>query len=194
MRQLSAASARPIPVSPYLYIPPKRRWWPLFACLGAGGVCALALLGSSQQHEGTGSTQKPLVYLFAKSDGLAPASRRSKPSIARSPSEGVRAPEAPAVPDTVADDPPTERPETAMVNVQASSAPSATRTAMAEAAPTRTKANAGRSTVKRSHTRVHRYAARKSQRQEVANYWRYGGYSWGGYGYNGNRSGGWFFN
>lgn len=35
-------------VSPYLYMPPKQRWWPILAALLALGVCLLAILGPSQ--------------------------------------------------------------------------------------------------------------------------------------------------
>jgi hypothetical protein len=40
MRPLTTSSGRPVTLSPYLYglySPPKQRWWPLFAWLGAGG-------------------------------------------------------------------------------------------------------------------------------------------------------------
>ena len=46
MRGLSTPSTRPNALSPYLYgrySPPKQRWWPLFACLGVGGMLVLAL-------------------------------------------------------------------------------------------------------------------------------------------------------
>jgi hypothetical protein len=59
--------------------------------------------------------------------------------------------------------------------------------------PARTKAHTVHLATKHSKP-VRRYAARKSHRQVVANYWRYGGYSWGGYGFNGNRNAGWFLN
>ena len=36
------------PSSPYLYAPPKQRWWPTLAALLAVGICLLAVLGPSQ--------------------------------------------------------------------------------------------------------------------------------------------------
>jgi hypothetical protein len=59
--------------------------------------------------------------------------------------------------------------------------------------PARTKAHTVHLTAKHSKP-VRRYAARKSHRQLVANYWRYGRYSWGWYGFTGNRNAGSFPN
>ena len=187
MRRVSAASTTPLPVSPHLYLPPKRRWWPLFAWLWAAGICGLALFGSSQQLEGTGSQGKPLAHLFVRSNfvrsnELAPANRPVKPAVARGPSQSTHAPEVGAVQNIAGDDLP-------VVNIKTVST---TKTRMPVAAPARTKAYTVHVTAKHSKP-VRRYAARKSHRQVVANDWHYGGYSWGRYGFNGNnRYGGWF--
>ena len=55
----------------------RKRWWPLFALLGAGGACVLALLPQPQQSEHARSTQKPLVYSVIGSGALANA----KPAV-----------------------------------------------------------------------------------------------------------------
>jgi hypothetical protein len=63
MRGLSTSSTRPNALSPHLYgrySAPKQRWWPLFACLGAGGMLGLALL--PQPPDGAQLTERPLVY------------------------------------------------------------------------------------------------------------------------------------
>ena len=52
---------RPLHVSPYFYVPRKRRWWPLLAAFGVGGVCVLALLGPSQPSGDAGA--KPVAQL-----------------------------------------------------------------------------------------------------------------------------------
>src|SRR5262245_50348606 len=132
MRLLSSASTRPLPMSPHLYLPPKRRWWPLFACLGAAGVCALALFGSSEQPDATGLRQTPLVHSFFKFRGFAGMSRHSKPAIAQSFSEGTRVPDAPALPDTAIENTP-RRSDMAVKNVQTGPALAQMRTDIAEA-------------------------------------------------------------
>jgi hypothetical protein len=195
MHRLSAASPRPLPVC--LHLRPKRRWWPLFAGFWAAGVCALALFGSSQQPEGTASQGKPLSHLFVTANELTPANRPVKPAVARGLSESAHAPEVLAVPDIAGDDP-------LVANIKTSSAtktkmpvaaPARTTThAVHVAAPARTGAYAMHVATKHSKP-VRRYAAKKSHPQVVANDWRYGGYSWGRYGFNGNSHyGGWFFN
>jgi hypothetical protein len=97
MRGLSTSSTRPNALSPYLYgryRPPKQRWWPLFACLGVGGMLALALL--PQPPDGTQS--RPLVYSAVGSSVLAAA----KPAI-------KEVAQVPRVPDEAADDSTTAR-------------------------------------------------------------------------------------
>ena len=187
MRQMSAAATRPLSLSPYLYVPSKRRWWPLFACLGAAGICTLALFGSSQQPTGTGSQQKPLAYSVARLDGSARTRRPVKPAGAHGPSESTH--QLPPVPNNIGgEDPTTPPPETVMAPGGNAVAVPARGTAVN--VPARTKANAVHLTAKHSKP-VRRYAARKSHRQVAANYWRYGGYLWGWYGFTGNRNAGW---
>jgi hypothetical protein len=105
-----------------------------------------------------------------------------KPAVVRGPSES--APEVGAGPNIAGDDLPVANVKTV----------STTKTRMRVAAPPRTKAYAVHVAARHSKP-VRRYAARKSHRQVVANDWRYGGYSWGRYGFNGyGRYGGWSFN
>jgi hypothetical protein len=94
MRGLSTPSTRPNALSPYLYgrySPPKQRWWPLFACLGAGGMLALALL--PQPPKGAQPTQRPLVHSAVGSGVLAAA----KPAV-KDLAQGPR------IPDEATDD------------------------------------------------------------------------------------------
>jgi hypothetical protein len=107
-----------------------------------------------------------------------------KPALARGPSESTNAPDVGAVPNIASDHLPLATVKTA----------STIKTTMRVAAPPRTKASAVHTAAKHSKP-VQRYAARKSHRQVVANDWRYGGSSWGRYGFNGyNHYAGWFFN
>ena len=99
MRGLSTSFTRPNALSPYLYgrySPPKQRWWPLFACLGVGGMFALALL--PQPPKGAQSTQRPLVYSVVGSGVLAVA----KPAI-------KEVAQVPSIPDQAADNSTTAR-------------------------------------------------------------------------------------
>ena len=91
---LSTSSTRPNALSPYLYgrySAPKQRWWPLFACLGVGGMVALALL--PQPPQGPQSTQRPLVHSAVGSPVLA----AGKPA-------GKDVAQVPRIPDEAADD------------------------------------------------------------------------------------------
>jgi hypothetical protein len=109
IRRLPASTARPTALSPYLYghySPPKQRWWPLFACLGAGGVLALALL--PQQPDGVRSTEKPVVYTVTGSNALV----TMRPALEE---------HAGAVADRPADVPTLARPETAIDTAEAAS-------------------------------------------------------------------------
>jgi hypothetical protein len=160
--------SKPIALSPYLYgsyRPPKQRWWPLFACLGAGGVFVLSLLGPPQQSDGANSTRQPLVYSVTRSQLVT-----VRPAV----EERAR---APAVVDKPADNPTTASPEIAIANVHA---------------PTRGKAHSEHLSKRRAS--AHRYAARKPRGQEVLSYGRYVGSPWGRYGLTSSRNGGWSFN
>ena len=80
MRALSTSSRGPVTLLPYRYghyRPAKKRWWPLFALLGAVGACVLAMLPTPQQSDDARSTQKPLVYSVIGSGALANA----KPAV-----------------------------------------------------------------------------------------------------------------
>ena len=99
MRGLSTPSTGPNALSPYLYgrySSPKQRWWPLFACLGVGGMLALALL--PQPPGGAQLTQRPLVHSVVGSPVLAVA----KPAV-------KEVAQAPRVPEQAADDSTTAR-------------------------------------------------------------------------------------
>ena len=101
MRALSTSSRGPVTLLPHRYgqyRPTKERWWPLFALLGAGGACVLALLPTSQQSDDARSTQKPLVYSVIGSGALANA----KPAV-KEPAP------APVILNEPADDPPLAR-------------------------------------------------------------------------------------
>jgi len=99
MRGLSTPSARPTALSSYLYgryRSPKPRWWPLFACLGVGGMFALALL--PHPPDGAQSTQTPLMHSTVGSGVLAAA----KPVI-------KEVAQVPRIPDQAADNSAPER-------------------------------------------------------------------------------------
>jgi hypothetical protein len=99
MRGLSTSSTRPNALSPYLYgryRPPKQRWWPLFVCLGVGGMLVLALL--PQPPDRAQSTQRPLVN-SAVGSGVLVAAKPVVKEVAQ-----VR-----RAPDEVADDSATAR-------------------------------------------------------------------------------------
>lgn len=69
-------------VSPYLYVAPKRRWWPTLLTFAAGGACALALLGPSQKPAGVAGTdkaQRPLVLQVRPGDAVAAKDLASPP-------------------------------------------------------------------------------------------------------------------
>ena len=57
-------------VSPYLYVAPKRRWWPTLVTFAAGGMCVLALMGPSQKAS-VEKTQRPLVFQVRPGDAVA---------------------------------------------------------------------------------------------------------------------------
>ena len=68
-------------VSPYLYVAPKRRWWPTLLAFAAGGVCVLALLGPSQKAS-VEKTQRPLVFQVRPGDAVAAKDLASSPPAA----------------------------------------------------------------------------------------------------------------
>jgi hypothetical protein len=81
-RRLFRSFDGPARVSPYFYVPPKRRWWPMLAAFAAGGVCVLALLGSSPRTEEANVAQKPIVHQVRPGTSTR-ASSLPKPAIGR---------------------------------------------------------------------------------------------------------------
>jgi len=176
MRQLSAATTRFVPVSAYHYVPAKRRWWPLFAGLGAAGISALVLLGPSPQQSEP-AQQKPLVHQFARSDGLSPMTARAKARAARA--HEVAGP-------SVGDGPAVDLFAMRLADAQAAASASPPPAETAQVTQVRASTTAVQAKAKRP--RASRYAARKSHRRDAFAYWGYGGgYSWGRYGYGGGR-------
>ncbi len=78
-------------VSPYLYVAPKRRWWPTLLTFAAGGACALALLGPSQKPAGIAVTEKaerPLVFQVRPGDAIPAKDLASPPPAVATESSG----------------------------------------------------------------------------------------------------------
>jgi hypothetical protein len=205
-------------VSPYLYVAPKRRWWPTLLTFAAGGACALALLGPSQKPAGVAGTQKverPLVLQVRPGDAVAAKDLASPPptvaieSSSESPTKSTASAAAEARGTEPAEtlQPNAVAPTSAMASVDGASprVPSETRIVATPARPPVAKRYAARSASKSS---PHRHVAKKSRRYEApsegyaydysgsrryrfAGERAYGGY-WGGpSGYYGQR-GGWF--
>jgi hypothetical protein len=167
VRLQSATSIRSIPISPYLYAPPRRRWWPLLAVIAVAGFGALMLFGASQPT--AAPDQKPLVHTFARTDGLAPLARH-RPRVVKA------GPDAPSVPDGPPVDLAAMRAEMAAADEKARAAAAPAEQVKTAAAP----ANAKR--VQRV-----KHAAKKSRARDAYAYWGYQG-GWGGY-YGGGRRG-----
>ena len=203
-------------VSPYLYVAPKRRWWPTLLTFAAGGACALALLGPSHKPAGVAGTDKaerPLVFQVRPGDAV-PAKDLASPPPAVAP-ESSGEPQAKSTasagepggsePVGAPEQPKTTAPANAMASVPSASRriPPETRIVATPARPPVAKRYAVQSAPKSS---AHRHVAKKSRRYEApsdgyaydysghrryrfAGERAYGGY-WGG-GYYGQR-GGWF--
>jgi hypothetical protein len=78
-------------VSPYLYVAPKRRWWPTLLTFAAGGACALALLGPSHKPIGAPGTEKaerPLVFQVRPGDAVSAKDLASPPPAVAIESSG----------------------------------------------------------------------------------------------------------
>src|SRR6478752_7157402 len=78
-------------VSPYLYVAPKRRWWPTLLTFAAGGACALALLGPSPKPAGVAGTEKPerpLVLQVRPGDAVSAKDLASPPAAVAIESSG----------------------------------------------------------------------------------------------------------
>ena len=167
-----------VPVSPYLYIPPKRRWWPFLAAFGAGGACALALFGSQPQSDGAGAKHQPTAYLPTKPNSSVRASsladaltapripmRADSPPLSTGNAAGslLTATEAGAESERAL-------PEAAMASVQASITTSATRINTAGTAPRRAKIRGAHWTARPSHVYMRHQVATKSHRHEAPVY------------------------
>jgi len=204
-------------VSPYLYVAPKRRWWPTLLTFAAGGACALALLGPSQKPAGVTGTERPerpLVLQVRPGDAVSARDLASPPAVAiesggepqaqSTASAGESHGSAPAQAPPQLD---VASPASAMASVGDASPqlPPETRIITTPArAPAVAKRNAGQLAAKSS---AHRHVAKKSRRHEAPSdgYADYSGYrryrfagdrAYGGYwsapsGYYGQR-GGWF--
>jgi hypothetical protein len=205
-------------VSPYFYVPPKRRWWPTLLTLAAAGVCVLALLGPSHKTGNVAALQKaerPLVLQVRPGDAVAAKDLASPPAAVAENAGEVHAksaaPSGEALPSEAApvpQQPNAAAPTSAMASVEAGNAriPPETRIVSAPARPTVAKRYARQSTQKSSASRQH--VAKKVRRHEAptdgyaydySGYRRYrfaGERAYGGYwgspgGYYGQR-GGWF--
>jgi hypothetical protein len=207
-------------VSPYLYVPPKRRWWPTLLAFAVGGACALALLGPSQKPAGVAGTEKPerpLVLQVRPGDAVSARDLASPPAVAIESSSEQQAqstasageshgslppgtPQQPSAADAGA-------PASAMASVENANPrlPPETRIIATPARPPVAKRYAVQAAPKPS---AHRHVAKKSRRYEApsdgyaydySGYRRYrfaGERAYGGYwgapsGYYGQR-GGWF--
>jgi hypothetical protein len=203
-------------VSPYLYVAPKRRWWPTLLTFAAGGACALALLGPSHKPAGVPGTEKaerPLVLQVGPGDAVAAKDLASPPPAVAIESNGEPQTKPTALageahgtePAATPQQPNAAAPANAMASVEDASPriPPQTRIVATPARPPVAKRYAVQSAPKST---AHRHVAKKSRRYEApsdgyaydySGYRRYhfagerayGGY-WGG-GYYGQR-GGWF--
>jgi hypothetical protein len=216
MRRWSPSFDGSARVSPYLYVAPKRRWWPTLLTFAAGGACALALLGPSDKPAGVAGTDKaerPLVLQVRPGDAVAAKDLASPPPAVAI--EGSGAPQTKSTgsagePDGAEPAGTPEQPKAgasgnAMASVEGASpriSPE-TRIVATPARPPVTKRYAAKSAPKPS---THRHAAKKSRQAPSEGYaYDYSGYrryrfagerAYGGYwgapgGYYGQR-GGWF--
>jgi hypothetical protein len=205
-------------VSPYLYVAPKRRWWPTLLTFAAGGACALALFGPSQKPAGVAATERaerPLVFQVRPGDAVPAKDLASPPTALATGSSGEapttsRAPTAEArgtEPAGALQEPQAVTPTSATANVEGASprVPPETRIVTTPGRPALARRYATQSAPKSS---AHRHVAKKSRRYEApsdgydydySGYRRYrfaGERAYGGYwgspgGYYGQR-GGWF--
>jgi len=204
-------------VSPYLYVAPKRRWWPTLLTFAAGGACALALLGPSQKPAGVAGTERaerPLVFQVRPGDAVPAKDLASPPPAVVVESSGEPHTKSTAAaevrgtePAKTLQQPNAAAPTSAMASVDGASprVPPGTRIIATPGRPAVAKRYAGQSAPK---SLAHRHVAKKSRRYEApsdgyaydySGYRRYrfaGERAYGGYwgapsGYYGQR-GGWF--
>ncbi len=207
-------------VSPYLYVPPKRRWWPTLLAFAAGGICVLALLGPSHKP-GVAIPQKaqrPLVFQVRPGDAVAAKDLASPPPAAAAENAGeTHAKSAatsnetlPSEPAPVPEQPNAGAPASAMASVEAGNdrIPSETRIVATPSHPTIVRRSARQSTKSYASASARHRVAKKSRHYETSSdryAYDYSGYrryrfagerAYGGYwgapsGYYGQR-GGWF--
>ncbi len=204
-------------VSPYLYVAPKRRWWPTLLTFAAGGACALALLGPSQKPAGVSSperAERPLVFQVRPGDAVPAKDLASPPAAVATDSSGEARTTSPAAatearaaePAETLQQPSAGAPTSAMASVEGASPriPPETRIVTTPGRPAAPKRYARQSASKFS---AHRQVAKKSRRYEPPHDYAYdysgsrryrfaGERAYGGYwgapsGYYGQR-GGWF--
>ena len=205
-------------VSPYLYLPPKRRWWPTLLAFAAGGVCVLALLGPSPKPGNMAAPQKaerPLVFQVRPGDAIVAKDLASPPPATAA--ENAEVHPAPAAssgeplrsePASVPQQPNTGAPTSALASVEAGTSriPAETRIVATPQRPTVTKRYARQSTARSyASAPARHHVAKKSRRYEAPSdgyaydYRRYrfagerayGGY-WGAQGGSYGQRGGWF--
>ena len=183
---------RPAHVSPYFYVAPKRRWWPLFAAFAIGGVGVLALLGPSQPSGDTGS--KPVAQL------VKPLPKHHSGRLARH--RGAAQETSTATADAAGAG---ELGSAATLAIAPSDLPTPTAAPLAQpsaaadaATPAATSAKTATRHAAKSSAR--RHAARKSRRHEDAwargfndGYRRYSGFYGYGGSWGGRRGGGWYY-
>jgi hypothetical protein len=220
MRRWFPSFDRSARVSPYLYVAPKRRWWPTLLTFAAGGACALALLGPSQKPSNVAEANKaerPLVLQVRPGDAVAAKDLASPPAAAELENGGEAhtastgsAGEAHGSQPTAASQPSaagSPAPASVMASVENASprVPAETRIVATPARPPAAKRYAAQSAPKST---AHRHVAKKSRRHETptdgyaydySGYRRYrfagerayGGY-WGAAGGSYGQRGGWF--
>src|SRR5262245_37459302 len=176
--------------SPYVCISPKPRRWPLLVIAGLGAVSVLALLGSLPRSDNARAIEARRVYGHsqAKEDVVRPpavAERyqdHSKPTLVPVASYG-------SLPSNESHH---ARTEMALASVPANSStiPPATHIMIEPATSAQSQQNLRSSTAKSSP--AHRNATRKSTRRERPNTWGLyygtGPYTYGYWGYGGNRN------
>jgi len=185
-RRLFPSFDGPIRVSPYFYIPPKRRWWPTLAAFGAGGLCVLILFGPSQQADDPAAEQKPIAHQVRPGSSVG-ASKLRKPAIIRAhPGASDAASSAPALEPSVTlpntqtamasppsaaspayavPEPLPTRVETAMASVQEGNRPSPAATQIETTPPTLAKPSARETAAKSSSAAAKRQAKKQRQRE-----------------------------
>ena len=150
LRSLFPFSQRSDHRSPYIYSPPRRRWWPMVAAFGVGWACAFVLPGSQPQplgadtgHKSIAQTARPGSSIKASELVVVPARKVQAPtdtSPARDKAEDTLLTLAPARLEL---EPAGANGATASVQASIAS-PAITRIDTARAAPARARVHAAR--------------------------------------------------